>query len=152
MRIWQASPSEAADVARLLAAFRDWFGSDWPDDASVLASVERLIGREDTEYLLGATDGAPVGVVQLRYRWSVWSDAQDCELEDLYVADAARGSGLGRALVEAALERAREHGCRRIQLDVSTENPPAFALYESLGFVTGKLGGKDVLLRKRLAP
>ena len=45
-----------------------------------------------------------------------------------------RGSGLGRELVEAALERAREHGCARMVLDANEANAPALALYRSVGF------------------
>jgi GNAT superfamily N-acetyltransferase len=152
MRIWQASPEEAPQVAALLAAFRDWWGLDWPDDASFLASVERLIDREDTEYLLGSAEdgGPPVAVAQLRYRWGMWWEAEDCWLEDLYVADAARGSGLGRALVEAVLDRARARGCRRVELDVNDQNAAANALYAAAGFETGKSGGRDILMRRKL--
>jgi GNAT superfamily N-acetyltransferase len=151
MRVWRAGPDEAGEAARLLAAFRDWWGRDWPDDDSYRTSVERLIGRDDTEYLLAAADdGRPVGVAQLRYRWSVWWEAEDCWLEDLYVEDSARGIGLGRALVQAALDRARERGCRRVELDVNTGNATARALYESLGFATGKGGGEDLLMRCHL--
>jgi GNAT superfamily N-acetyltransferase len=153
MRIWRAAPEEAADVARLLAAFRDWWGREWPDDASFLASVERLIVRDDAEFLLAATgDDAPAGVVQLRYRWSAWTEADDCWLEDLYVLDSARGTGMGRALVRASLDRARERGCRRVELDVNTGNPTARGLYGSLGFETGKSGGEDLLMSVRLDP
>jgi GNAT superfamily N-acetyltransferase len=151
MRIWRAAPEEAADVARLLTAFRDWWGRDWPDDASFAASVDRLIGRDDTEFLLAAGDDrSPLGIAQLRYRWSVWTEAQDCWLEDLYVLDSARGTGMGRALVQASLDRARERGCRRVELDVNTGNAAARRLYESLGFATGKSGGEDLLMSVRL--
>jgi GNAT superfamily N-acetyltransferase len=91
---------------------------------------------EDGEFLLGAVDGEPVGVCQLRFRWSVWKSAEDCWLEDLFVREEARRSGLGRALVEAALERARERGCKRIELDVNEDNGAARALYEACGFLT----------------
>jgi GNAT superfamily N-acetyltransferase len=151
MRIWRAAPADAADVARLLTAFRDWWGRDEPDDASFRTSVDRVIGRDDTEFLLAASDDAPPrGVVQLRYRWSVWTEAEDCWLEDLYVEDAARGTGMGRALVATSLERARERGCRRVELDVNTGNPAARTLYESMGFATGKSGGEDLLMSVRL--
>ena len=150
-RVWRAAPSEAPQVAALLAAFRDHMGYDGPDDAAFLASVERLIARDDAEYLLAAAgDGEPQGVAQVRYRWGIWWDAEDCWLEDLYVAAEARGSGLGRALTEAVIDRARERGCRRVELDVNTENPAAMRLYRSLGFETGKTGGQDLLMRKRL--
>jgi GNAT superfamily N-acetyltransferase len=151
MRVWRAGPGEAADVARLLAGFRDWMERDQPDDASLLISAERLIGRDDSEFLLAAAnDGPPRGVAQLRYRWSAWTAAEDCWLEDLFVEDTARGGGLGRALVAATLDRARERRCGRVELDVNTGNPPARALYESFGFATGKGGGEDLLMSVRL--
>jgi ribosomal protein S18 acetylase RimI-like enzyme len=152
MRVWRAGRKESADVSRLLIGFRDHMGRDEPVDASIRASVERLLEREEAEYLLGAAgDGErAAGVVQLRFRWGVWWAAEDCWLEDLFVEEHARRSGLGRALVEATLERARERGCRRVELDVNTENPPALALYRSLGFETGKGGGQDLLMRRRL--
>jgi ribosomal protein S18 acetylase RimI-like enzyme len=149
VRVWRAGPEEAGAVAALLGGFRDHLGYDGPDDASVLASVERIIARDDAEYLL-AGDGEPMGVAQVRYRWSVWWAAEDCWLEDLYVRDDARGRGVGRALAEAVFERARTRGCRRVELDVNTENTPALALYRSLGFETGKTGGQDLLMRRRL--
>ena len=151
MRVWRATPEEAPQVAALLAAFRDHMRYDGPSDDAFLASVERLIARDDTEYLLAAAgDGEAQGVAQVRYRWGIWWDAEDCWLEDLYVAEAGRGAGLGRALTEAVIERATTRGCRRVELDVNTENPVAMALYRSLGFETGKTGGQDLLMRRRL--
>ncbi|MEA2478745.1 MAG: hypothetical protein QOJ07_667 [Thermoleophilaceae bacterium] len=131
-----------------------------PPDAPLRASVERLIGDPATDYLLGApagaddtADPAAAGVCQLRYRHSVWTGADDCWLEDLYVTDAARGTGLGRALVEAAFARATERGCVRIQLDVNTANPRAHGLYEALGFSSWEEppGGDKLLMGRRLA-
>ncbi len=138
MRVWRAGAGEATDVARLIAEFGEWFGNHKPVEEEIRASVERIMAGDDGEYLLGAVDGedAPAGVCQLRFRWSVWKSAEDCWLEDLYVREAARRSGLGRALVEAALERARERGCKRIELDVNEDNLAARALYESCGFLT----------------
>ena len=140
-----ATPDDAAEVARLLAAFRTWYGSSDPDDASFERSVQRLLVDPQTEYLLGGDP--PAAVAQLRFRWSVWAEAEDCWLEDLYVEEAARGTGLGRAMVEAAMERARARGCRRIELDVDDANHPARALYEALGFAE-KNGGAAYMQRR----
>ena len=149
MRVWRAAPDEAPAVAALLGAFRDHLGYDQPSDASLLASVERIIGRDDAEYLL-AGERDPVGVAQVRYRWSVWWDAEDCWLEDLYVRPEARGEGVGRTLTQAVIDRATERGCRRVELDVNSENPAAMALYQSLGFDTGNTGGQDIFMRRKL--
>jgi GNAT superfamily N-acetyltransferase len=133
---WLARPEEADDVARLLIAFRDWYGRSDPPDESFRESVRRLIARDDTEYLLAAADGTDEagGVCQLRYRYGVWMAADDCWLEDLFVRDADRRKGLGEQLVALALQRARERGCGRVELDVSESNRGAWALYERMGF------------------
>jgi ribosomal protein S18 acetylase RimI-like enzyme len=144
-----ATPHDSEDVARLMIAFRDWTSRSEPDDGRFRAGVRRLLEDPHTEYLLGGDP--PAGVVQLRFRYGLWYDAPDCWLEDLYVSDAARGAGLGRALVEAAFERARERGCARIDLDVDELNRPAVALYESLGFTSGAgPGERNLFMRRRL--
>ena len=137
-------------VAGLLGGFRDWLGYDDPDDESLRRSIERLAGDPGTEYLLG---GAPDGVAQLRFRHSVWTGRDDAWLEDLFVAGHARGSGLGRALTDFAMERARARGCARLQLDVNAANTAAKALYESLGFSARQdhLGGDALYMTRNLA-
>ena len=144
-----ATPDDAQVVARLLCDFRDHEGRHWPPDDTMLAGVERLIGRDDVDYLLGGDP--PAGVVQLRYRYGVWWDAEDCHVEDVFVRAEARGSGLGRELVSAAIERARERGCRRLELDTAEENVPALGLYRSLGFRSGRRAGRlAVFMRRRI--
>lgn len=106
----EANADDVAAVAELLAAFRDWFGKREPDTAAIRAGVERIMSDGDGEYLLAFLGAEPVGVCQLRYRWSVWTSSHDCWLEDLFVRDGARGAGVGRALVDAAFERAAAHG------------------------------------------
>ncbi|MCW3045798.1 MAG: family N-acetyltransferase [Solirubrobacterales bacterium] len=153
-RVWLAAVDDAETVARLLVAFRDHLDLSWPSDNAFLAGVERLLDDRDTDYLLGAPhdDAPPAGVVQLRYRYGIWRAGTDCLVEDLFVEEAARGAGLGRALVRGAIERARERGCRRIELDVNEGNPAALALYESFGFssTTNGYGARDLYLRRHL--
>ena len=150
MTVRIAAPGDAEVVARLLCDFRDHEGRHWPPDDAMLAGVERLIGRDDVDYLLGGDP--PMGVVQLRYRYGVWWDAEDCHVEDVFVRAEARGTGLGRALVSTAIDRARERGCRRLELDTAEENVPALGLYRSLGFRSGgdEPGRLAVFMRRRI--
>jgi ribosomal protein S18 acetylase RimI-like enzyme len=145
-----ATEEDAGDVARLMMGFRDWQGRKEPSDASIEQSVRRLMRDPNTEYLLGGDP--PAGVLQLRFRHSVWTGTDDAHLEDLFVDESVRGSGLGRALVEAALERARRRGCARIELDANEANEPALMLYRSVGFGSWSdaAGGNDLFMRLRL--
>jgi ribosomal protein S18 acetylase RimI-like enzyme len=153
-RVRLAQPYDAAAVARLMAAFRDHLGLSAPSDEEMRAGVERLLGDPDTEFLLAATadDATPTGVAQLRFRYGVWRAGGDCLLEDLFVDDAARGAGLGRALVEATLARARARGCRRVELDVNEANATAQRLYGSFGFssTSNTYGARDLYMRVHL--
>jgi GNAT superfamily N-acetyltransferase len=149
--VWVAEPAEAETVAALLVGFRNHLGVDWPSDNAFLAGVERLIDDKNTRYLLGAADAdsPPAGVAQLRFRFGIWWAAEDALLEDLYVTESARGTGLGRALLEAVVEQARARGCRRIELDVNDNNAAALALYRSLGFDNrdDRYGGGNLFMR-----
>jgi GNAT superfamily N-acetyltransferase len=154
VRAWVAQLHDAEAVASLLVAFRDHMGSDWPSDNAFLASVERLLEDRDTEFLLAAPDddAPPAGVVQLRFRFGVWKAAPDAWLEDLFVAADARRAGIGDALVTLAIERARERGARRIELDCNERNAGAQALYARHGFSPYSKGseGRDLFLGRAI--
>ena len=70
----------------------------------------------------------------MRFRPALWSDALECYLAELYVAPARRGHGLGRALMNAAIELARAEGAGYMDLGTAETDVAARALYESLGF------------------
>jgi ribosomal protein S18 acetylase RimI-like enzyme len=136
-----------------MAAFRSWWDKEEPTEDQIRDTAAVLLEDHNTEFLLAAPDhqGPPAGVCQLRYRLSVWTGADDCWLEDLYIQDGARGAGLGRALVAAAVERAAKRGCRRIELDVNEQNAKAIAFYEQLGFTTEpKPPGRTLFLSRKL--
>jgi len=134
-----------------MADFRDHLSLSAPTDEEMSAGVARLLDDPDTEFLLAAPeDGAPpAGVAQLRFRYGVWRAGGDCLLEDLFVDPGARGAGLGHALIDATLDRARARGCRRVELDVNEANDTAIRLYESAGFsaTANSYGARDLYMR-----
>ena len=58
-----------------------------------------------------------------------------CEMNRMYVRDAARGRGVGRALVEKLCDRAREMGFSTMVLSALPRHHEAMPLYRSMGFV-----------------
>jgi GNAT superfamily N-acetyltransferase len=154
--VWRAEVDEAETVGALLIAFRNHLDVDWPSDNAFLAGVDRLIEDPGTAFLLASpdADSPPMAVAQVRFRYGIWWAAEDCLLEDLFVMEEARGSGLGRALVERVIDLARERGCRRIELDANEDNAAALALYRSFGFDTqdDRYGGRNLFWRLHLDP
>ena len=84
---------------------------------------------------LAFVDGTARGCVALRPLPDDAHDADVVELKRLYVADEARGRGLGRRLAEVAIDHARAAGARTMKLDTLAHMGAARALYADLGFV-----------------
>ncbi|HEY4077691.1 MAG TPA: GNAT family N-acetyltransferase [Rhizomicrobium sp.] len=71
----------------------------------------------------------------------------EAEILTLAVAPAARGKGLGRALLTAAIDRARALDAQTMFLEVGADNPAALALYAGLGFT--KVGDRKAYYNGR---
>ena len=144
-----AENADLEAVATLVGGFRDFWQRSEPTDAQIERGVLRLQSDPDAEFLL-APPGR--GFALIRFRYVVWTDSEECELEDLFVQPDERGSGLGRALAEAAVERARARGCERMNISANDANGPAIGLYRALGFSAwhDPPGGHNLSLRRVL--
>ncbi|MGH2985001.1 MAG: GNAT family N-acetyltransferase [Solirubrobacterales bacterium] len=136
----RATPADAQQVAQLLYEFQIEFSEPTPE-VPVLAEryAQLLESGEMTVLLVG---GGPEGFAQLRFRPTVYSNGLDAYLEELYVVPERRGRGLGRALLEAAMDTARSQGATRMDLSTSEGDVAARGLYESVGF-TNREGNPD---------
>jgi ribosomal protein S18 acetylase RimI-like enzyme len=151
-RVRLASRADATSITELLAAFRDSLGKPAPSRDEIEASVRRILEEPSSEFLVAREGSRDAGIAQVRYRWSVWTTAEDCWLEDVFVREDCRRVGLGRALVVAVIARARNRGCRRIELDVDERNRSAIELYERVGFSRESKGrGRSLLMGLSLA-
>jgi ribosomal protein S18 acetylase RimI-like enzyme len=140
--IRRATPGDAAAVARLLHDFQEEFNEPSPGVEPLEGRYADLIRNRDMTVLL-AGDG-PDGFAQIRYRPWVYSAGPQAHsyLEELYVVPSLRGKGIGRALLEAAMEMARSEGATHMELGTSEDDTAAVALYESTGF-TNREGSPD---------
>jgi ribosomal protein S18 acetylase RimI-like enzyme len=139
-RVRRAGADDARQAAELMHRFNTEY--DEPiDEPDVLERRYRdQLASGDVTVLLGG-DG-PDGFAQLRYRGQIYSEAPAAYLEELYVIPDRRGEGLGRALLEAAMDAARSHGADIIDLGTSEDDTAARGLYESAGF-TNREGRPD---------
>jgi len=98
------------------------------DEPCCFVGFERELDALPGDYrlFLAEDDG---GCVALRFLGT-----DTAEMKRLYVRDAHRGKGLGRALAQAAIGAAREAGCARIVLDTLPKMRAAQALYQAMGF------------------
>jgi len=128
----EALPADAETIGRLLHDFNTEFGDTTPGPRALAKRVRELLVSGDITVLL--PQGAPHGVAVLRFRPALWAQGLDCYLEELYVVPDRRGHGLGRSLMEAAIDLARSKGAVRMDLGTGEEDLAARGLYESLGF------------------
>ena len=128
----RAEPADAEAAGQLLHDFNNEFDEPTPGPRKLAERVRRLLSEGQTAVLLGGT--GPDGVAVLRFRPSIWTDALECYLAELYVVPDKRGHGLGRVLMNAALELARGEGADHMDLGTGEDDVAARALYESLGF------------------
>ena len=134
MRIGQArTEADIADARALFAAYAASLDVDlgYQDFAGELATLPGRYAPPSGALLIARDDaGAPRGCVALR----PMTEDGCCEMKRLYVTPAARGTGLGRALVEAVIAAARMAGYREMRLDSLPSMHQAIALYEARGF------------------
>jgi GNAT superfamily N-acetyltransferase len=87
----------------------------------------------------GYIDGELMGIAHYLFHRSTWAPHRYCYLEDLFVAESARGRGLGRALIEEVYAKAQAANASRVYWLTHTDNAQARMLYDkvadNLGFI-----------------
>ncbi|MEM6372902.1 MAG: GNAT family N-acetyltransferase [Pseudomonadota bacterium] len=136
-------PADIKDIARLCWAYRALLvarSTDMPPIVdryyaadtyeAMIADLPRIHARPKGDILLAELDGAVVGCAM----YYPLATPGETEIKRVYVDPAARGTGAGRALMQAAMEGARRDGYDRAVLDTIAPLTEAIALYHRLGF------------------
>jgi GNAT superfamily N-acetyltransferase len=106
------------------------------DAAGYARFLESQLDEQDAVVLLAEQQGRIVGYVYAAIEPLSWKDLRDeCGfIHDLLVADVARRTGVGEALLNAAIEWLREQGMPRVVLGTAAQNDTARRLFERRGF------------------
>jgi GNAT superfamily N-acetyltransferase len=102
------------------------------------AAWKRFHDPDEPMFLLGAyVDGKLTGIVQYLFHRSTWTPGNYCYLQDLFVSESGRGHGVGRALIEAVYENAKQAGASRVHWLTQTTNAQARILYDQVADNSG---------------
>ena len=110
------------DLLRMAEAFC----GDSPDGLQLLARTDTGTGTE-------TGTGTLVGYATVLWSWDTTTGSRLGVMEDLFVAGAVRGEGVGRALLEACAAIARERGCVALAWETAPDNRVAQRLYDATG-------------------
>jgi|SRR5437879_6579100 len=142
MEIREARPDEYEDVGEVVALAYEPYGS--PDDpgwVEHLQLVRKVADRAQRTVVLAAVeDGRVVGSATIELFGVIGDDDRELPADWAFlrmvgVHPAAQGQGIGRALVDEVLTRARAAGKRWVGLRSTPQMQAAHRLYQSLGFV-----------------
>lgn len=127
-----------ADVAQILAFVRELAAFEREPDA-VLATEAMLEAalfgpRPAAEAVIAeSAEGTPLGFALFFQNFSTWTGLPGMYLEDLYVTPAARGAGVGKALLRHLADIAVTRGYGRFEWSVLDWNQPAIDFYRAMG-------------------
>jgi len=136
---------ERAAWEPLWNGYLDFYKATLAPGASDVA-WQRFHDPDESMFLLGAyVDGKLTGIVQYLFHRSSWTPGNYCYLQDLFVAEGARGLGLGRALIKAVYEKARAVGASRVHWLTQTTNTQARILYDQVADNSGFMQYRKIL-------
>jgi len=126
--------ADLPDLLPLMRGYCDFYEVS-PTDDELLALARTLIADPDqgVQLIARGDDGAAVGFATIFWTWSTLSAARLGVMNDLFVAEGARGGGTAEALIAACVERCRERGARELAWQTAHTNLRAQAVYDRVG-------------------
>ena len=131
------APSDRADWEPLWQGYQAFYQVTIPPETTALTWSRFFDGIEPVNALVAEEAGRLVGLVHYIFHRNTWMAGPVCYLQDLFTSEAARGKGVGRALIEAVYGKAREAGSPRVYWLTHETNAQAMALYDKVAEQSG---------------
>jgi GNAT superfamily N-acetyltransferase len=100
----------------------------------VAANIQRFMQAPDHAVFVAERRGGVLGLISLNIRHTLLNPRPVALIDELVVADSARGMGIGRRLVAEASRHARQHGCGELEVGTERANTAAQTFYRECGF------------------
>ncbi len=137
-------------VRRVMPADRDAWGVLWqgyqafykvaiPDGVTELTWQRFFDGIEPVNALVAVQGDRLVGMAHYIFHRNTWMAGPVCYLQDLFTAEAVRGGGVGRRLIEAVYDAAKAAGTQRVYWMTHESNAEAMRLYDKVAVKSGFL-------------
>ncbi|HET7122210.1 MAG TPA: GNAT family N-acetyltransferase [Solirubrobacterales bacterium] len=132
LEISPIAPEELDSLLPLIAAYQRFYEVEEIDEDRNRAFFGRFLAPSEDGLLLGARSGGRIlGYACLYWHFSSLEATETVLLNDLFVSEEARGRGIGRALIEATAEVARERGAPYVEWSTAPDNRTAQRLYDT---------------------
>ncbi len=142
----QATREDLPEIVRMLAddflgATRERYENPLPE--SYVKAFEEIEADKNNELIVAETNGEIIGTLQITFTPSIsFQGGKRATVESVRVDAKYRGQGIGKQLMQWAINRAREENCLLLQLTTNSERSEAHRFYKNLGFTGSHLGMK----------
>ena len=121
----------------LWRAYLVFYRAQWSHEVADATFARIFDPLEPVHALVADRSGELIGLTHYLFQRSTWLLNPQCYLQDLYTSEAARGSGVGRALIAAVAAAAKEAGAARVYWHTHESNAVARGLYDAVAVNTG---------------
>ncbi len=137
--------TNALTIRPLRPEDRDLWAEMWRDylafyetevpDSTFQSTFARLLGDDPNDFscFVADLDGQLLGLTHYLFHRHAWKEESVCYLQDLYARPEARGTGVGRALIEAVYEEADRQKAPSVYWLTQENNHTARKLYDRIG-------------------